>query len=150
MHTTAKVYDICRLIPHGRVTTYGHIAKLAGHPSHSRLVGQALKFLGDATVPWQRVVSASGAISDRGDGGQGAARQAARLQHEGVAITQGRGGGILTDVRNTGANAKWKVDLVQYGWFPDHVQLDGYDTPHPDSDGSDLTDLSDEDEGGSG
>lgn len=58
----------------------GHIARLAGHPAHSRMVGQALKFLQDETVPWQRVIGASGAISERGDGGIGAARQATRLR----------------------------------------------------------------------
>lgn len=77
---TAKVYDIVRLIPHGRVTTYGHIAKLAGSPRHSRMVGAALRFLQDESVPWQRVISSSGAISERGDGGEGARRQADRLR----------------------------------------------------------------------
>jgi alkylated DNA nucleotide flippase Atl1 len=46
----------------------------------SRLVGQALKFLQAEGVPWQRVISSSGAISDRGDGGEGANRQAVRLR----------------------------------------------------------------------
>jgi alkylated DNA nucleotide flippase Atl1 len=47
------------------------------------MVGAALKFLQDPSVPWQRVISSSGAISDRGDGGEGANRQAQRLR-EGV------------------------------------------------------------------
>lgn len=46
----------------------------------SRLVGQALKFLQADDVPWQRVISSSGAISERGDGGEGANRQAVRLR----------------------------------------------------------------------
>lgn len=86
----------------------GHIARLAGSParknqegggnwlklllaslSHlagsfsfadSRLVGQALKFLQADDVPWQRVIASSGAISERGDGGEGANRQAVRLR----------------------------------------------------------------------
>lgn len=33
---TAKAYEIVRLIPPGHVTTYGHIAKLAGYPTYSR------------------------------------------------------------------------------------------------------------------
>ena len=86
-------------------STLGHIARLAGSPNRklkfhaallqpcltlyytvtqslltdSRLVGQALKFLQADDVPWQRVISSSGAISDRGDGGAGARRQAERL-----------------------------------------------------------------------
>lgn len=43
-------------------------------------MGQALKFLQAPDVPWQRVIGAGGTISDRGDGGEGAARQAERLR----------------------------------------------------------------------
>lgn len=68
------------MIPPGNITTYGHIARLAGSPRHSRMVGAALKYLQDPTVPWQRVINSSGAISDRGDGGDAAARQAHRLR----------------------------------------------------------------------
>lgn len=46
----------------------------------SRLVGQALKFVQAPDIPWQRVIGAGGTISDRGDGGEGAARQAERLR----------------------------------------------------------------------
>ncbi|GAA5850642.1 hypothetical protein JCM8547_001942 [Rhodosporidiobolus lusitaniae] len=41
----AKVYDMVRQIPEGKVASYGQIAKLIGHPRHSRLVGTALKVL---------------------------------------------------------------------------------------------------------
>ena len=124
---TAKVYDITRLIPHGRVTSYGHIAKLTGHPSHSRLVGSALKFLQDPTVPWHRVISSSGAIADRGDGGDAAARQAQCLQEEGVTIIHGRGEGVTIDFGHANPNAKYKVNMARFGWFPDQVHLEGYD-----------------------
>ncbi|KAJ1020922.1 hypothetical protein NDA18_005769 [Ustilago nuda] len=123
----AKVYDITRLIPHGRVTSYGHIAKLTGHPAHSRLVGSALKFLQDPTVPWHRVISSSGAIADRGDGGDAAARQAQCLQEEGVTIIHGRGEGVTIDFGHANPNAKYKVNMARFGWFPDQVHLEGYD-----------------------
>ncbi|PWN92977.1 hypothetical protein FA10DRAFT_276929 [Acaromyces ingoldii] len=131
----ATVYELTRLIPRGMVTTYGHLARLAGYPSHSRLVGQALKFLGPSIVaaeeangggggggagagaglgagepgeagevPWFRVLSASGAISDRGDGGAGAARQAERLRQEGVEVSE------------SGTPTKFRVNLGRYGW----------------------------------
>lgn len=48
--------------------------------SDSRMVGSALGNLGNADVPWQRVISASGAISLRGEGGAGATAQAERLR----------------------------------------------------------------------
>lgn len=38
------VLNIVGQIPRGRVTTYGHIAALAGWPSHSRMVGRTLKY----------------------------------------------------------------------------------------------------------
>ena len=136
----------------GRVTSYGHIARLTGHPSHSRLVGSALKFLQDPTVPWHRVISASGAIADRGDGGSAAARQAQLLQLEGVTISQGRGEGVTVDFGHANPNARWKVNMALFGWFPDSVVLEGYDDeldrrglPRQDGDeehGADESDLS--------
>ncbi|KAI0313515.1 6-O-methylguanine DNA methyltransferase [Amylostereum chailletii] len=92
-----------------KVTTYGHIAKLIGMPRHSRHVGQALKWLSpDAVqpVPWQRVISSSGAISSRGPGTDGAQRQRNALEAEGVSVNVGRTGELL-------------VNLKRYGWFPD-------------------------------
>ena len=38
------VLNIVGQIPRGRVTTYGHIAALAGWPSHSRMVGRTLRY----------------------------------------------------------------------------------------------------------
>lgn len=89
----------------------GHIAKLIGMPRHSRHVGQALKFLGDDTVPWQRVIGASGSISSRGPGTNGAQRQAQALQAEGVDVQLRRGG-------------QYTISLAEYGWFPEHIELD--------------------------
>lgn len=56
------VYEITRLIPEGRVTTYGSIAKALGFPNHSRHVG---KVMGDCPtdVPAHRVVGACGKLS---------------------------------------------------------------------------------------
>lgn len=111
----ATVYTIVRLIPEAHITSYGHIARLAGHPAHSRMVGAALKFLQDPTVPWWRVINSSGGISDRGDGGQAATRQAERLREEGVQVNEGQAG------------LGWKVSLARYGWFPESVDLDDED-----------------------
>ncbi|VDB98131.1 unnamed protein product [Peniophora sp. CBMAI 1063] len=108
----AEVYRVVRLIPHGRVTSYGHIAKLIGMPNHSRHVGQALKYLGadlDPPVPWQRVIGSSGTISPRGEGG--AQRQREALEAEDVEVREGRTGDLL-------------VDLKTYGWFPMREELD--------------------------
>ncbi len=57
------------MIPHGKVATYGQIAKLIGLPSHARFVGRTLRNLpGNTKLPWHRVVNASLRISQRGGG----------------------------------------------------------------------------------
>ncbi|WVQ81991.1 hypothetical protein IAT38_004118 [Cryptococcus sp. DSM 104549] len=108
---TAKAYDVARQIPFGRVTSYGHIAKLAGYPNYSRHVGNALKALpAETDIPWQRVVNAKGIISPRGDLGLGVARQKDRLEQEGVEVETLAGG------------AGEKVNLRICGWFPESVE----------------------------
>jgi methylated-DNA-protein-cysteine methyltransferase-like protein len=64
----ARIYDIVKKIPKGRVATYGQIARLAGISRHARQVGYALRVLPrDRAIPWHRVVNAKGEISARGD-----------------------------------------------------------------------------------
>lgn len=60
-----QVYDIVRLIPFGRVTTYGTIAGLLGLGS-ARMVGWALNhsFTSEG-VPAHRVVNRNGELSGR-------------------------------------------------------------------------------------
>ena len=57
-----QVYDIARLIPKGRVTTYGAIAKALGCPNHSRHVGKAMGGC-PKDVPAHRVISSGGTLS---------------------------------------------------------------------------------------
>ena len=67
MSSRARIYDAVRLIPRGRVATYGDVAAAAGLPGHARQVGYALAALdADTDVPWHRVVNAQGRISPRG------------------------------------------------------------------------------------
>lgn len=55
------VLNIVSQIPRGRVTTYGHIAALAGWPSHSRMVGRTLRYTpGAEQLPCHRVVNKEG------------------------------------------------------------------------------------------
>lgn len=58
-----KIYALVRQIPPGRVTTYGQLARLAGNPRMSRVVGQAL-YRAPADLPCQRVVNRTGGLSD--------------------------------------------------------------------------------------
>jgi methylated-DNA-protein-cysteine methyltransferase-like protein len=64
------VYSVVRLVPRGKVVTYGQVAAILGHPRAARAVGTALSRLPrfvHAAVPWQRVINAAGRISHRGD-----------------------------------------------------------------------------------
>lgn len=56
-----EVYHIVKEIPAGRVVTYGQIARLAGFPQYSRLVGQALAQSSlFSNLPCHRVVNSQG------------------------------------------------------------------------------------------
>ncbi|WP_234111192.1 MULTISPECIES: MGMT family protein [Chryseobacterium] len=57
-----QVYEIIRMIPPGRVTSYGAIAKAVGYPNHSRHVGNVLRDYGD-DFPAHRVCNSSGHIT---------------------------------------------------------------------------------------
>lgn len=59
-----RVYRMVSRVPYGRVSTYGDIAALLGHPRAARGVGQALSRLPAGTdVPWWRVVNRAGELS---------------------------------------------------------------------------------------
>ena len=59
-----KVYEAVKLIPCGKVCTYGEIAKFLGNPHASRQVGWALhKNPYPIEVPCHRVVFADGSLS---------------------------------------------------------------------------------------
>lgn len=62
-----QVYEIVRLIPKGRVTSYGTIAKSLGAAKSSRMVGYAMRFAGMAhpKVPAHRVVNSSGLLTGK-------------------------------------------------------------------------------------
>jgi methylated-DNA-protein-cysteine methyltransferase-like protein len=86
-----RVYALVRLVPPGRVTTYGTIASALGAPHWARQVGWALAALPDGhDVPAHRVVNAAGALS--GGWAFGAPEvQRLRLEDEGVRFdTSGR------------------------------------------------------------
>jgi len=57
-----QVYEITKLIPKGRVSTYGAVAKAVGYPNHSRHVGNAMGGC-PADVPAHRVISSTGKLS---------------------------------------------------------------------------------------
>ncbi|MEI6815392.1 MAG: MGMT family protein [Bacteroidota bacterium] len=62
-----NVYDIARLIPYGRVTSYGAIAKSLGAAGSSRMVGWAMNgsHAQFPPVPAHRVVNRQGLLTGK-------------------------------------------------------------------------------------
>jgi len=60
-----SVYEVVRLIPQGRVTSYGAIAAYLGTKGSSRMVGYAMQACGKAIppVPAHRVVNRQGLLT---------------------------------------------------------------------------------------
>ncbi len=61
------VYEVVRLIPKGRVTSYGAIAKYLGSARSSRMVGWAMNVSHSQTkkVPAHRVVNRNGELTGK-------------------------------------------------------------------------------------
>ena len=80
-----RVYQLVRLIPEGRVMTYGQIAALCGNPLAAWEVGQ-IAHTGPETLPWQRVVNKQGGLAIGWPNGGREGHKLA-LQAEGVAVS---------------------------------------------------------------
>lgn len=85
-----NVYEIVRLIPRGRVTSYGAIAKYLGTGSSSRMVGWAMNnsHAQEIPVPAHRVVNRNGDLS--GKGHFGGNRMQELLESEGIQVIDDR------------------------------------------------------------
>ncbi len=85
-----QVYQVVRLVPPGRVTTYGHIAKYLGLRAGARMVGWAMNGChARPDVPAHRVVNRIGVLSGKHFFGSPTAMQEL-LDAEGVAVTNDR------------------------------------------------------------
>ncbi len=60
-----KSYAVARLIPHGRVTSYGAIAKYLGAARSARMVGWAMNNSSGKDVPAHRVVNRKGILTGK-------------------------------------------------------------------------------------
>lgn len=94
-----RVFRIVRMIPSGRIMTYGQIAEILGEGYTPRTVGFVMHSADDKT-PWHRVINAQGGCSTRGlvlphD------KQQRMLEAEGVSF-----------------NERGRCDLKQYLWIP--------------------------------
>ncbi len=104
-----RVLEIVRLIPRGRVLTYGQVALLAGTPRAARQVGRTLYTYG-RLVPWQRVINRYGGLSTYkvGTGEE----QRRLLQAEGIEF-----------------KPEGTLDLARYQWRPRPSTLEKLELP---------------------
>jgi len=93
------IYSTVRRIPQGRVASYGQVAAEAGLTNAARQIGYALHALPTgSTVPWHRVLNATGLISLRN---HHALSQRMLLTREGIRF-----------------DSRARVDLTRFGWRP--------------------------------
>ncbi len=83
------VYSVVRLIPPGRVSTYGAIAHYLGSKRGARLVGWALNQSIASGVPAHRVVNRQGLLTGQRFFGETSSMED-RLAAEGVAVENGQ------------------------------------------------------------
>ncbi|PTN10587.1 MGMT family protein [Mangrovibacterium marinum] len=81
------VYQVVRLIPPGRVTSYGAIARYLGTGQSARMVGWAMNKAGaqPVYVPAHRVVNAQGLLSGKHNFGNSSAMEDLLLS-EGIRV----------------------------------------------------------------
>lgn len=84
-----KVYDVVKLIPHGRVTSYGAIAEYLGSRGSARMVGWAMNASHSAkeNVPAHRVVNRQGLLTGKQHFGAPTIMQQL-LESEGIVVVE--------------------------------------------------------------
>ncbi len=81
---TEDVLEIIKMIPRGKVMTYGQIAALANSPRGARQVSRILHSMSSKhKLPWHRVINSKGTISLTGEPGY---IQAEMLVSEGIDV----------------------------------------------------------------
>lgn len=87
----SRVHEIAKLVPHGRVTTYGAIARCIGSPQAARMVGWAMNKAHSYPeyIPAHRVVNRIGVLSGKHHFGGPRVMQEL-LESEGVIVEDDR------------------------------------------------------------
>jgi methylated-DNA-protein-cysteine methyltransferase-like protein len=75
------IHRVVRMIPRGKVATYGSVARAAGHPGTARQVAWALNASNAKRLPWHRVLGSGGRILLPGETGL---HQRTLLEVEGI------------------------------------------------------------------
>lgn len=87
----SRVYEVTRLIPFGRITSYGAIASYLGTGDSARMVGWALNssHSGNGYVPAHRVVNRNGILTGKHHFGNSSTMQQL-LENEGFTVEDDR------------------------------------------------------------
>jgi len=94
-----RVYRLVRQVPPGKVTSYGALSRMLGHPRAARTVGWALHSLPEGSdVPWHRVINSQGRVSTS------CREHAADLQR------------ALLEAEGVEFDADGTVDWERFGW----------------------------------
>lgn len=97
----AVVQRLVRAIPRGKVATFGQLSRMIERRLTPVGVGWAIRAAPDGTIPWHRVVNASGGISTDD---QHPGMQREMLESEGVRFDEGG-----------------RIDLERFGWAPSAI-----------------------------
>ena len=83
----SNVYEVTKLIPYGRITSYGAIARYLGSGRSARMVGWALNVCHNNTefVPAHRVVNRNGLLTGKHHFGNSSTMKQL-LENEGIII----------------------------------------------------------------
>ena len=93
----ARIWDVVKQVPSGRVASYGQIAQIVGQGCGARTVGYAMAATPEGQdIPWQRIVNREGKISLPGKSGE---IQRMRLEAEGITF-----------------DARGRIDMKRFGW----------------------------------
>jgi methylated-DNA-protein-cysteine methyltransferase-like protein len=87
----SRVYDVTLLIPYGRITSYGAIARFLGSGRSARMVGWALNASHSEPefIPAHRVVNRNGMLTGKHHFGNSTTMQQL-LENEGIIIEEDR------------------------------------------------------------
>lgn len=86
MNFDKMVYELVARIPEGKVTTYAELARAAGKPKASRLIGRILnRNPNPIVVPCHRVVKSNSSVGGYASGSEAKRRL---LEKEGVKISK--------------------------------------------------------------
>ncbi len=107
---TTQVIKIVKLIPKGKVVSYGQVALMMGMPRAARQVGWTLNSLDgqveELDLPWWRVINNKGIISIKGTKFNGKTLQKKLLEVDGIVVSN-----------------DLEIDMTKYRFLPDQKFL---------------------------